>query len=127
MIKSAFAALAASSTLFAGAAFAGPYVNIESNAGWTGDDYTGATTDFHVGYEGNIGDGDSSWYIQGGPSVVAADGVQNEQVWSGKVGASAALSSSVDVYGELAAATADSDFSTENLGVGGKLGVKYSF
>ena len=127
MIKSAFAALAASSTLFAGAAFAGPYVNIESNAGWTGDDYTGATTDFHVGYEGNIGDGDSSWYIQGGPSVVAADGVQNEQVWSGKIGASAALSSSVGVYGELSAATADSDFSAENLGVGGKLGVKYSF
>ena len=43
MIKSAFAALAASSTLFAGAAFAGPYVNVETNAGWTGDDYTGAT------------------------------------------------------------------------------------
>ena len=127
MIKSAFAALAASSTLFAGAAFAGPYVNVETNAGWTGDDYTGATTDFHVGYEGNIGDGDSSWYIQGGPSVVAADGVQNEQVWSGKIGASAALSSSVGVYGELSAATADSDFSAENLGVGGKLGVKYSF
>ena len=127
MIKSAFAALAASSTLFAGAAFAGPYVNVESNAGWTGDDYTGATTDFHVGYEGAIGDGDSSWYIQGGPSVVAADGVQNEQVWSGKIGASAALSSSVGVYGELSAATADSDFSAENLGVGGKLGVKYSF
>jgi len=127
MIKSAFAALAASSTLFAGAAFAGPYVNVETNAGWTGDDYTGATTDFHVGYEGAIGDGDSSWYIQGGPSVVAADGAQNEQVWSGKIGASAALSSSVGVYGELSAATADSDFSAENLGVGGKLGVKYSF
>ena len=127
MIKSAFAALAASSTLFAGAAFAGPYVNVETNAGWAGDDYTGATTDFHVGYEGQIGDGDSSWYIQGGPSVVAADGAQNEQVWSGKVGASAALSSSVGVYGELSAATADSDFSAENLGVGGKLGVKYSF
>jgi len=127
MIKSAFAALAASSTLFAGAAFAGPYVNVETNAGWTGDDYTGATTDFHVGYEGAIGDGDSSWYIQGGPSVIAADGVQNEQVWSGKIGASAALSSSVGVYGELSAATADSDFSAENLGVGGKLGVKYSF
>jgi hypothetical protein len=102
-------------------------VNVETNAGWTGDDYTGATTDFHVGYEGQIGDGDSSWYIQGGPSVVAADGAQNEQVWSGKVGASAALSSSVGVYGELSAATADSDFSAENLGVGGKLGVKYSF
>ncbi|MHA1937807.1 MAG: hypothetical protein ACW97O_06310 [Candidatus Thorarchaeota archaeon] len=127
MIKSAFAALAASSTLFAGAAFAGPYVNVETNAGWTGDDYTGATTDFHVGYEGQIGDGDSSWYIQGGPSVKAVDGAENDQIWTGKIGASAALSSSVGVYGELSAATPDSDFSAENLGVGGKLGVKYSF
>ena len=126
MFKSVFAATAALS-MSAGAALAGPYVNVETNAGWVGDDYTGATTDFHVGYEGAIGDGDASWYVQGGPSVVAVDGAENQQVWSGKVGASAALSSSVGVYGELSAATADSDFSTEGLGVGGKLGVKYNF
>ena len=41
MIKSVFAAVAAA-PLFAGAALAGPYVNVETNAGWTGDDYTGA-------------------------------------------------------------------------------------
>ena len=50
MIKSVFAATAALS-MSAGAALAGPYVNVETNAGWTGTDYTGATTDFHVGYE----------------------------------------------------------------------------
>ena len=126
MIKSVIAAAAAAPFL-ATAALAGPYVNVETNAGWVGDDYTGATTDFHVGYEGAIGDGDATWYIQGGPSVVATDGAENEQVWSGKIGAAAALSSSVGVYGELSAATADSDFSTDALGVGGKLGVKYSF
>ena len=50
MIKTAFAAVAAASTLKnTPAAFAGPYVNVETNAGWTGSDYTGATTDFHVG------------------------------------------------------------------------------
>ena len=66
MIKSAIAALAAA-PLFAGAALAGPYVNVEANAGWAGNDYTGATTDLHLGYEGAIGDGDASWYVQGGP------------------------------------------------------------
>ena len=40
MIKSFFAAVAAA-PLFAGAAIAGPYVNVETNAGWTGSDYTG--------------------------------------------------------------------------------------
>ena len=50
MIKTAFAAAAAAAAFAApGAALAGPYVNVETNAGWTGGDYTGATTDFHVG------------------------------------------------------------------------------
>ena len=53
MIKSALAAVAAA-PLFAGAAFAGPYVNVETNAGYTGNDYDSATTEFHVGYEGEI-------------------------------------------------------------------------
>ena len=40
MIKSVFAATAALS-MSAGAALAGPYVNVETNAGWVGDDYSG--------------------------------------------------------------------------------------
>jgi hypothetical protein len=44
MFKSVFAATAALS-MSAGAALAGPYVNVETNAGWVGDDYTAATTD----------------------------------------------------------------------------------
>ena len=127
MFKSAIAAAAAAVAFAPAAALAGPYVNVESNASWAGDDYTGATTDFHVGYEGAIGDGDAAWYIQGGPSIVAVDGVENETRFSGKIGASAALSSSVGVYGELSAITASDELSTDNLGVGGKLGVKYSF
>ena len=127
MTKSVFAAAAAAIAFAPAAALAGPYVNVESNASWAGDDYTGATTEVHVGYEGAIGDGDASWYLQGGPAVVAADGVENETRYSGKIGASAALSSSVGVYGELSALTADDSLDLDNLGVGGKLGVKYSF
>ena len=48
MIKSALTALAAT-PLMAGAALAGPYVNVEANSSFTGSDYTGTTTDAHVG------------------------------------------------------------------------------
>ena len=54
-------------------AFAGPYVNVETNAGWVGDDYTAAVTDLHVGYEGPIGES-AGWYVQGGPALVNVDG-----------------------------------------------------
>ena len=64
-------ALALASTLAAGPAFAGVYVNVESNASYTGADYETRTTDFHVGYEDTAGAVD--WYVQGGPAVVAAD------------------------------------------------------
>ena len=127
MFKSTIAAAAAAVAFAPAAALAGPYVNVETNASWAGDDYTGATTDFHVGYEGTIGDGDASWYVQGGPAIKAADGAENQTIWSGKVGVAAAVSSSVAVYGELSAATADTDFDMDDLGVGGKLGVKYNF
>ena len=50
MIKTAFAAAAALAFAPA-AALAGPYVNVETNAGWTGSEYNGAATDLHVGYE----------------------------------------------------------------------------
>jgi len=123
MIKSVFAAAAALS-LSAGAAVAGPYVNVETNAGWVGDDYSGAVTDLHVGYEGDLGE-DAAWYIQGGPAIVSLDGEESETEISGKVGASVALTDSLGAYGELSMITADQDF--DDLNVGGKLGVKYNF
>ena len=69
MIKSVFAAGAALS-LSAGAAVAGPYVNVETNAGWVGDDYTAAVTDIHAGFEGPIGES-AGWYVQGGPALLS--------------------------------------------------------
>ena len=72
MIKSVLAA-AAAAPLFAGAAMAGPYVNVEANSGFTGSNYNGTTTDLHVGYEGPIGES-ASYYVQAGASVVSPDG-----------------------------------------------------
>ena len=125
MIKTAFAAAAAAAAFAApGAALAGPYVNVETNAGWTGTDYTGATTDFHVGYEGALGES-AAWYVQGGASYVAPDGGADDTVPSGKAGISVAATESVGVYGEVSfQGSGDSDV---DRGYGGKLGVKYSF
>ena len=125
MIKSVFAATAALS-MSAGAALAGPYVNVEANASWAGDDYTGATTDLHVGYEGAIGDTGASYYVQGGPAIVAADGAENSTRFSGKAGVGIPVTDAFSAYGELSFITAEDEF-MDDLGVGGKLGVKYNF
>ena len=123
MIKSIFAATAALS-VSDGAAVAGPYVNVEANAGWTGDDYTGSVTDIHVGYEGALGDTGASYYVQGGPAIVAVDGADTETEFSGKAGVGVPVTDAIGVYGEVSFLTTDD---SDDLGVGGKLGVKYSF
>jgi len=121
MIKSAFAALAAA-PLFAGAAMAGPYVNVEANSGFTGSDYAGTTTDLHVGYEGSTGA--LGYYVQGGPSIVAPDGAASATVFSGKVGGSVAATENLGVYGEFALATG-ANGGTNSYGT--KAGVKFTF
>ena len=116
-------ALALASTLAAGPAFAGVYVNVENNAGYTGSDYTGAVTDFHVGYEG--GNETVDWYVQGGPAVVAADAAdESDNQLSGKVGASIAATEKLGFYGEISVITADGDVDNS---WGTKIGTKYSF
>jgi len=123
MIKSVFAATAALS-MSAGAALAGPYVNVETNAGWTGSDYNGAATDLHVGYEGAIGETGASFYVQGGPAILTPDGGDTETVFTGKAGVGAPITDQLGLYGEVSFATAPNDGDT---GYGGKLGVKYNF
>jgi len=125
MIKSVFAA-AAASVLSAGAAVAGPYVNVESNAGWAGDDYTGAVTDLHVGYEGALGES-SSWYVQGGPAIVSLDGEEAETRYSGKVGLNVGVTERLSAYGELSAITEDTELDFDGLNAGAKVGVKFTF
>ena len=122
MIKSALAALAAA-PFFASSALAGPYVNIESNAGYTGSDYNAVTTDFHVGYEGPIGE-KAGYYVQAGPAIVSADGADTTNEFSGKAGLGVDVADNVNVYGEIAFITVDGQ-DDNNYGL--KAGVKYSF
>ena len=118
-------ALALASTLVAVPASAGVYVNVENNGSYDGADYTGSTTDLHVGYEGTVDK--LGYYIQGGPAIVATDGAEDTDTQvSGKVGASVAATEKLDFYGELAVLTADSDTDNDNTWAT-KVGAKFSF
>lgn len=124
MFKTAIATLAAAAAVAApSAALAGPYVNVEANSGWTGSDYTGTTTDAHLGYEGTVGA--AAWYVQGGVSLVSPDGGETDTVPSGKAGIGAPITDALGAYGEVSfIGSGDEDV---DRGYGAKLGLKYSF
>jgi len=115
--KSTIAALAASPLLLSGAAFAGPYVNVEVNSSLTGSDYTSTATDIAIGWEG------TNWFVQGGPIITAADGGSSSTDFLGKVGGNVAFNEKVGAYGEVTVQTADG---ADNA-YGVKLGTKYVF
>ena len=112
----------ATTTLASAPAFAGVYINAESNDGYSGSDYTGRAIDVHVGYSGTVSKFD--YYIQGGPAFTAVadvDGTDTE--FSGKVGGTFNVSQKLGIYGELSGITKED---TDNS-YGSKLGLKYSF
>ena len=127
-IKSTIAAVAASPFLLAGAAFAGPYVNVESNLSYPDGDYTGATTDLAIGYEGTASEGKVAYYIQGGPAFVhdeAADDTETQ--FSGKVGASIGINEDLAVYGEVSGISDEDSSGDDIVNFGCKIGAKFTF
>ena len=113
--------LAIAATLFSSPVLAGPYVNVESNANYTGTDYTSRATDLHIGYENNVGE--LAYYVQGGKTINAADGVDSESNFSWKLGASVSPTDKLGFYGEVSFAQVEDADNT----YGTKLGAKYSF
>ena len=129
-IKSTIAAVAASPFLLAGAAFAGPYVNVESNLSYPDGDYSSTATDVHLGYEGTAGaEGKIAYYVQGGPSLNHAESTDDtETEISGKIGGSYALSSDLAAYGEISGSTNGEDSDGDTIrDYGAKVGVKFTF
>ena len=120
MIKSLIASgVAVSAAALASPALADIYVNPEFNGGSYGDDYLGGTLNLDVGYE--LSEGAYSFYIQGGPAIVMPEGVDSEVEFAGKFGGSVAVTEKASVYGELSGMTGD------ELSIGTKVGMKYSF
>ena len=114
-----FLAILPAAAILATPAVAGPYVNIENNAGFTGSNFNGHVTDFHLGYESSNDVG--SYYVQAGPSIFAPDGGEEETKLTGKIGGSVQATERISVYGEVAATFDDvNDYGT-------KFGVKYNF
>ena len=127
-IKSTIAAVAASPFLFAGAAFAGPYVNVESNLSYPDGDYTGATTDVAVGFDGTTSEGKIAYYIQGGPAFVHSESTDDtETELSGKAGASLAINEDLSVYGEISGISDEDSTGDDIINFGGKIGAKFVF
>jgi len=120
MIKTLIALAATTASVAGPAAFAGTYVNVEANSGFTGTDYEGSVTDLHIGYEG--GNETHTFYVQGGPAFIAPEGEDGETRLSGKVGGNIAATEKLDIYGEIGVVT-DKD---DNF-YGTKIGAKFKF
>ena len=127
-IKSTIAALAASPFLFAGAAFAGPYVNVEANGSYPGGEYAGGNLEAQVGYAGST-EGGLDWYASVGPTIPHSD-VEDANgdkfgdiEIAGYLGASKSLTESVSAYGEVYGQTTTGDDNAYS----GKVGLTYSF
>ena len=127
-IKSTIAAIFAAPFVLSSAAFAGPYVNLESNASYPDGDYTGATTDLAIGFEGSTSEGKVAYYIQGGPAFVhdeAADDTETQ--FGGKVGASVGINEDLSVYGEISGISNEDAAGDDIVDFGGKIGAKFTF
>jgi len=121
-IKS-IAALAASPFLFAGAAFAGPYVNIEANGSYPDGAYSSGNVEFQVGYEGTTTNG-INWYASVGPTVnhtETADEFGDVEI-AGYLGGGKSLTEKTSVYGEIYGASNNDDVDWS-----GKAGLRYTF
>ena len=118
MFKTSIAALAAAPLLASGAAFAGPYVNLEATGSYPDGAYESGGLEAVVGYEGTTESG-IGWYGSGGPTVThpeAADEFGDVEL-IGYVGASYDK-----FYGELSAVTNE-----DLVDWGAKAGVKFTF
>ena len=108
------------------AAQAGLYTELEANAGFTGSSYDGAVIETHVGYAADLGDA-SSFYIQAGPAFLLPNEGDETTELSGKVGIKTEVTEKLDAYGEISAMTTDEMSFEEDIDLGVKLGLTYSF
>ena len=118
MIKSTIAAVAATPLLVSGAAFAGPYVNIEASGSYPDGAYTSGSIETVIGYEGET-EGGIGYYVSGGPTVTHTE-TSDE---FGDVEFIGYLGGSYDkFYGEISGVTNNDD-----IDWGAKAGVKFTF
>jgi len=118
MFKTSIAALAAAPLLATGAAFAGPYVNLEATGSYPDGAYESGGLEAVVGYEGTTESG-IGWYVSGGPTVTHTETADE----FGDVELIGYAGATYDkFYGELSAVTNE-----DLVDWGAKAGVKFTF
>ena len=118
MFKTSIAALAAAPLLASGAAFAGPYVNLEATGSYPDGAYSSGGLEAVVGYEGSTESG-IGWYVSGGPTVTHTETTDE----FGDVELIGYVGGAYDkFYGELSAVTNE-----DLVDWGAKAGVKFTF
>ena len=116
--KSTIAAVAATPLLVSGAAFAGPYVNIEATGSYPDGAYSSGGLEAVIGYEGETPSG-LGWYVSGGPTVTHTESTDE----FGDVELIGYRGGSYDkFYGEISGVTNEDD-----IDWGAKAGVKFTF
>ena len=118
MLKTSIAALAAAPLLASGAAFAGPYVNLEMSGSYPDGAYTSGVVEAVIGYEGSTESG-IGYYVSGGPTVTHTETTDDfgDVELIGYVGASYDK-----FYGELSGVT-----NVDDVDMAAKSGVKFTF
>ena len=118
MLKTSIAALAAAPLLASGAAFAGPYVNLEMTGSYPDGAYTSGALEAQIGYEGSTESG-IGYYVSGGPTVTHTETTDDfgDVELIGYVGASYDK-----FYGEISGVT-----NVDDVDWAAKAGVKFVF
>ena len=118
MFKTSIAALAAAPLLASGAAFAGPYVNLEMSGSYPDGAYSSGNLEAQLGYEGSTESG-IGYYVSGGPTVTHSDSTDEfgDVELIGYVGASYDK-----FYGEISGVT-----NVDDVDWAAKAGVKFTF
>ena len=118
MFKTSIAALAAAPLLASGAAFAGPYVNLEMSGSYPDGAYTSGVVEAVIGYEGSTESG-IGYYVSGGPTVTHTETTDDfgDVELIGYVGASYDK-----FYGEISGVT-----NVDDVDWAAKAGVKFVF
>ena len=118
MFKTSIAALATAPLLASGAAFAGPYVNLEATGSYPDGAYSSGGLEAVVGSDGATEAG-IGWYVAGGPTATHTETADEfgDVEFIGYVGGSYDK-----FYGELSAVTNE-----DLVDWGAKAGVKFTF
>ena len=122
-LKSTIAAVAETPLLVSGAAFAGPYVNLEANGSYPDGSYTSGALEAQIGYEGET-PGGIGWYASIGPTVAHTESTDDfgDVEIAGYLGGSKQITEKVGLYGEIYGVSNDSD-----IDFSGKIGTKFTF